>query len=387
MRAYLQQVAAGPHLSKPLRRAAARDAMEIILAGQVDAVQAGIYLIALRMKRETEQENLGALDALLSLVEHHGVDVRQLVNIADPFNGYARGVPATPFLAPVLAACGLPAYVHGLRAVGPKYGVTAHQVYAAADVAVDLSSAAAARRLENPHIGWAYLDQARYFPALHQLLPLRAQMVKRTCLTTLEVLLGPLRATSPPRQKNRHPAAGTHLMTGYVHAAYPPVYSLLARRAGYDGAMIVRGVEGGCVPSLSQPAKFFRYMGGAADGSKLDEAVRITPQQVGIAPASAPAARMIPIPTALLREMPAYPGSAEAGIMAPVDTEKTAAHCLQLGASALAGQAGAMRDSLIYAAAICLFHGAGVDWRSAAAQAGAALDSGAALARFTAARG
>ena len=372
MRAYLQRIATGPEMSKPLSRAAATDGMRLIIEGRVDPVQAGIYLIALRMKRETDDENLGALDALLAAVDGHRVACDVLVDIADPFNGYARGVPATPFLPPLLAACGLNAYSHGLRAVGPKYGVTHHQVYAAAGVPVDLSAAAAAGRIEDDKIGWAYLDQSRYCPQLHGLVELRAQMVKRCCITTLEVLLGPLRATGR-----------THLMTGYVHKAYPPVYSLLAQQAGYDGAMIVRGVEGGCIPSLSQPAKFFHYGNGGAN----DRETRITPEQAGITCAT----RMIPIPPEMLRETPVAPeagaSTAEAGLVSPLDTRRTAAHCVELGLQALAGEGGAMRDSLIYGGAICLLHcERAPDLGDAAAQVRAALDSGAAMKRFAAAR-
>ena len=95
-------------------------------------------------------------------------------------------------------------------------------------------------------------------------------------------------------------------MTGYVHKAYPPVYSLLARQAGYDGAMIVRGVEGGCIPSLSQPAKFFHYGNGGTNGGGNatnggdDRETRITPEQAGITCAT----RMIPIPPEMVRETP-----------------------------------------------------------------------------------
>lgn len=367
MRSYLQQVATGPELSKSLSRAAARDAMTMIIEGQVDPVQAGIYLIAMRMKRETDEENLGALDALLGAVDGHRVDCDVLVDIADPFNGYARGVPATPFLGPVLAACGLNAYSHGLRAVGPKYGLTHHRVYAAAGIPVDLSPRAAAARIADRRIGWGYIDQANYFAKLHRLVELRARMVKRVCITTLEVLLGPLRA-----------GGQTHLMTGYVHKAYPPVYGLLAREAGYHGAMIVRGVEGGCIPSLSQPAKFFHYRAGGGDRE-----VRITPEQAGITSS----VRMIPIPPDMVRETPVYPGSAEAGIVSPVDARQTAAHCVELGMQALAGEGGAMRDSLIYGGAICLVHsGRAADLGRAATQVRAALDTGVAMKRFAAAR-
>ncbi len=392
MRTYLQRIATGPEMSKPISRADACDAMHMILNQQVSSVQAGIYLIAMRMKRETDEENLGSLAALLAAVDYQTVDCDELIDIADPFNGYARGVPATPFLAAVLAACGLNAYSHGLRAVAPKYGLTHHMVYAAAGIPVDLSPTEVARRIADERIGWGYVDQSRYLPQLHRLVELRDLMVKRSCITTLEVLLGPLRATGK-----------THLMTGYVHKAYPPVYSLLARHANYHGAMIVRGVEGGCIPSLSQPAKFFQYHDAAADCE-----IRITPEQADIQQS----ARMIPLPSHILRETPMQVGHVNGHVnshvnghvnehanqsdqrddsgmevIAPLDTQQAAAHCVELGMNALAGEGGAMRDSLIYGGAICLMHSGRVATLGCgAAQVRTALASGGALARFVAAR-
>ncbi len=53
MDAILQGIATGPELNKNISQSEARCAMELILERQVDPVQAGIFLIALRMKRET----------------------------------------------------------------------------------------------------------------------------------------------------------------------------------------------------------------------------------------------------------------------------------------------------------------------------------------------
>ena len=53
MRSYIQRIATGPEYSKDISFAEARDAMNHILDGSADPVQAGIFLIALRMKRET----------------------------------------------------------------------------------------------------------------------------------------------------------------------------------------------------------------------------------------------------------------------------------------------------------------------------------------------
>ena len=69
MRQFLQQIATGPALSKDLSATDARSGMEYILDGRADEVQAAIFLIALRMKRETIAELHGVLKALLVTFE------------------------------------------------------------------------------------------------------------------------------------------------------------------------------------------------------------------------------------------------------------------------------------------------------------------------------
>jgi anthranilate phosphoribosyltransferase len=64
MRSIIQRIATGPELSKDISVEEARLGMQAILDGEVDPVQAGIFLIALRMKRETDDEQRGVLDAV-----------------------------------------------------------------------------------------------------------------------------------------------------------------------------------------------------------------------------------------------------------------------------------------------------------------------------------
>jgi anthranilate phosphoribosyltransferase len=64
MRDVLQRIATGPTLSKDLSAREAHRAMRLILEDKADEVQAGIFLIALRMKRETDDELAGILDAI-----------------------------------------------------------------------------------------------------------------------------------------------------------------------------------------------------------------------------------------------------------------------------------------------------------------------------------
>ena len=124
MREVLQRIATGPTMSKELSRDEARRAMRALLEGTADPVQAGIFLIALRMKRESEEELIGVLDAIHDGVAPLEVDVDILTSLVDPYDGSLRGTPVAAFLPALLAACGLPTLSHGVRAMGPKFGAT-----------------------------------------------------------------------------------------------------------------------------------------------------------------------------------------------------------------------------------------------------------------------
>ncbi len=67
----------------------------------------GYFLIALRMKRETMPENSGVLDALFGAYEPDHGQSPACTDLADPYDGFTRGMPAAAFLPPVLAACGI----------------------------------------------------------------------------------------------------------------------------------------------------------------------------------------------------------------------------------------------------------------------------------------
>jgi len=77
--------------------------MRLVLEGLADPVQAAVFLIGLRMKRETDDENKGILQGIRDKTKTVVADVDELVDIADPYNGYGRSLPSSPFL-PVLLA-------------------------------------------------------------------------------------------------------------------------------------------------------------------------------------------------------------------------------------------------------------------------------------------
>ncbi len=351
MRSIIQRIATGPDLSKDISREEAHLGTKAIIENQIDPVQVAIFFIALRMKRESMDENIGVLDAVLETTRRVTAEVDEVVDIGDPYDGYNRCLPTAPFLGPLLAEFDVHAVSHGLDRVGPKYGVTARHILQAANVPVDLSPQEAAARLSNPKLGWTYIDQAQSNPGLHSLVGLRAQMIKRQVLTTVEVLSKPIAG----RKK-------THFITGFVHKPYPPIYAELARVAGFDTACIIRGVEGGVVPSLRQPGRYFHYHDKGPESE-----VTIDPAELGIQQD----VRSVPLPGAVST------AEGEDEIVAAIDIPATARAAAEAGMAALQGNKGSFYDSLILSGAIVLHHvGKAESLKDAASMIRTVLDSG-----------
>lgn len=345
----IQRIATGPELSKNIETEEAEAAMSAILSGEIDEVQSAIFLIALRMKRETMEENIGILEALLKFTDCQKIDVDNLIDIGDPYSGYNRSIPISAFLPPLLAELGLPTLIHGLDSVSPKYGLTHRHINQALGMNVDLSVSESKARIENSNIGWSYVDQNQYCNPLHDLVPLRNKVVKRTVLNTVETLIGPLRGKK------------THSILGYVHKPYPPIYAALCKKVGFNSSLLIRGVEGGVVPSLRQKGLIISYHKG------LEKArVNTDPKLLGIN-----------------RELRAisFPKELENGIK----KDLLADYVVNLGRSALSGESGMFYDGLVYSASLILWHlRKSKTLPSAADKVREVLNSGKALTRLVA---
>jgi anthranilate phosphoribosyltransferase len=347
MKSIIQRIATGPDLSKNIDFEEAKNAMQAILRGEIDDVQSAIFLIALRMKRETMDENMGILAAILAQSDKQTVAVADLVDLGDPYSGYNRSIPVSAFLPPVLAELGLPSVIHGLDSLSPKFGLTHRHINQALGLSVDHSTAAAKARLENPKIGWSYIDQASYCRGLHDLVSLRNLVIKRTVINTVETLIAPLRGEK------------THSILGYVHKPYPPIYANLVASSGMDSALLVRGVEGGVIPSLRQKGLMISYEKNI-EKNRID----IEPKTLGIEQE--------------LRAI-AFP----AGLDVQHNIVELAEYTVKLGKAALSGEQGPFYDALVLSASLILWHTKQADSLAIASeQVRAVLDSGKVLERL-----
>ena len=360
MRSIIQRVATGPELSKDISQEEARDGMLAILDGHIDPVQSAIFLIGLRMKRETPEENRGILEAIIERTDRVTADVDELIDISDPYSGYNRSLPVSPFLPAVMAACGVPAVSHGMEMVSPKFGITHRQVLRAAGKNDSLTPEQAVEQIENKDIGWAYVDQSQYCKKLNDLTDFRTLVVKRPPITTVETETMPIKARGK-----------THHVCGYVHKPYPPVYAMLAALSGFDSALFVRGIEGGVIPSLRQPGKLFSYK-----GETVVREADPSPQNLGFSHDL----RAVPVPDSCKQES----GSIDE-VTGDYNRDAFAKAAVAAGLAALGGEKGMTYDALVYGGANILWHlGKHETIADAADVIRGVLDSGEALKRFNA---
>ena len=356
IKSVIQRIATGPELSKNISREEAKRTMADILNGEIDPVQSAIFLIALRMKRETMDENLGVHDAIIESTITKTTSCESLINIADPYDGFSRNLPSSIFILPVLAELGYPILSHGVLAVGPKYGCTHHLTLKELGYNSLNSHEEIIDRLEDKNKGWAYADQSIFNPKLYSLMELRKKIIKRPVITTVEVLVKPVTSKND------------HYFTGFVHKPYPPIYLELSRNAGFNSASVIRGTEGGIIPSLRQAGKVHFY----ENINNQDDVFEVKPEDLDILQSS----RAVDIPEDIVRK------ETKDKIESKVDAIDIAKATLKSGLDALSGKDGPMMSCIQLGSAIVLHRISGDSMEQCSQEVLKVIKSGSALERF-----
>jgi anthranilate phosphoribosyltransferase len=225
----LRSVLQGGHL----RYEEVRGALEAMLAGEMRPSLMAAFLIGQRMNIENEEEVRAHLDAVRRPEEALRVQVDSLLHFGQPFDGAARYFRPTLFVAAVRAALGRATVMHGVAEMPPKRGVTEEGVLAALGARVDLSLATAARCIEDPAVGFAYVSQREYAPRAYALRHLRTHIAKR-----------PPWATTEKAQQLFAGAAWNGMIAGFYHAGYEDKLLGLMQERGLDAGLVIKGEEG-----------------------------------------------------------------------------------------------------------------------------------------------
>lgn len=255
-RELIGKVGSGQHTSTGLSREEAREAMELMLGGDLPPAQLGAFLIAHRIRRPGPLELAGLLDAYRHLGPRLLTAGRSALCFGVPYDGRLRSAPLLPLVALTLAEPDRPVVLHGGDPMPVKYGLTLAEQFAALGIRWQgLSLERVQQRLDRH--GLALTHQPDHFPAAERLVAIRDLIGKRPPLATLELLWTPHQ--------------GAHrLISGFVH---PPTEAL-AREAlaatGESDVLLIKGLEGSTDLPASRTSLLVRIRGSGSERLSLN---------------------------------------------------------------------------------------------------------------------
>jgi anthranilate phosphoribosyltransferase len=202
----------------------------------------GLVASILRVRYETDDEYEGLLKALKETFDPNFFQLRaharNLIQIADPFDGVDQTNIITPLVADYLQTLNYSVVSMVGRSSGPKL------VYNLYDIAMALNIKFLSKTedLNVPNPFGHYLNQADLSKPMDRWVDIRRQIIKRPFLATLERFVNPFQAEI--------------MIASAFHAPYGEKMMTIAKRAGFPKIIIVRnGIEGSTAFPLKRPAK------------------------------------------------------------------------------------------------------------------------------------
>lgn len=241
---FIKAVGTGPKGNRDLAFEESKQAMSMILSGELTDTQISAFLIGWRLKPETVEEFRGAFEAIQEKT-NKSESKNHLINyeLGYPFDGKND----TPYLFPLMARILKDFEVHLIvcsdERIPSKDGVTVKQLLEKIGEVENLS----------------HFDRKTYLPELHRLTSLRNDLGLRTAFNTLEKFSGLLNAR--------------YGSTGVFHKPYVQKYHELFKNH-LDGLCLVGSNEGG--PEVYKKAKIWICRG------EEREEILIDPEQFGI---------------------------------------------------------------------------------------------------------
>lgn len=256
----LKEVGRGKRGARDLTYEEARRAAELIVEGGATDAQTGAFLVAERIKMENEDE----IAAFADVLRRHALrrPLPGAVDCAGPYDGRAKSFFATLPAAFLLAACGVPAALHGSRALPPKWGVTLPDILGV--WGVDCNTPAGLERLlaAGDETGVQFVPAELGCPPLARMREIRTQLGLRTVFNTAEKLM-------------RY-AEAPYLALGIFHGTVFEKTAHLASRYGFRRALIIQGVEGSEDVTVGRRTRMLL----AEDGQT--ELVTVDPEALGV---------------------------------------------------------------------------------------------------------
>jgi len=223
---FIRTLGRGQKGSRSLSQDEAFEAMNMILAGQVEPEQLGAFLMLVRVKEETPAEVAGFVSAVRSTIQLPGNTPAVDLDWSS-YAGKRRHLPWFLLSVLLLADNGVKVFMHGLQ--GRKDDrIYTPQALAFLGLPLCDSLAAAATRLETDN--FAYVNLERISPRLQQIIDLREILGLRSPVHTVARMLNPI--------------AAPYQIQGIFHPGYLQIHQGAARCMNQPHMAVIKG-DGG----------------------------------------------------------------------------------------------------------------------------------------------
>jgi anthranilate phosphoribosyltransferase len=245
----LKSIGRGQVGAKCLSREQSYALFSAIFAGQVDELELGAILLALRVKGESLSELQGAMQALHECNQLSGClvasDKAKPLVIIPSYNGARLQANLTPLLACVIADAGVQTIVHGVEA-DDKRTVSA-EIFTSLGLAPlqNLADAQACFERNVP----AFIPTRLLSPALDRLLGFRRRMGVRNIAHTLAKMFNPTKRPDAVR------------LTAFTHPEFNALQHEYFLNSG-ETAFVMRATEGECVSNTRRQQPIDLIYGG-----------------------------------------------------------------------------------------------------------------------------
>ena len=203
-----------------------REVFSKIMNGEMDDANIAAFLVALRMKGETEEEVFVAADILRDYAEKVSIDDDVVLDTCGTGGAKNKTFNVSTTCALVLAAAGVTVAKHGNRSNSGASGSS--DVLTALGVNIQMTKEETEQKIKEGGIG--FLFAPLYHPAMRHVVPVRKSLGIRTIFN----LLGPL----------ANPAHVKYQVIGVFEKDLVEKYALILQRLGHKKAIVVHG-EGG----------------------------------------------------------------------------------------------------------------------------------------------
>lgn len=306
-------------------------AMELMLSGGATPVQIGGFLLVGRAVGDSPAEMAAYARPMYSLARAiEPAPGSPVVTVTGGFDGKVRTFNVGAAASLVAAAAGGRVLMLGCEGTPPKEGRTVFD--ALRSLGVSSPHTAIEAELSLGDHGFAATNAEHYLPELHALLDLRWEMMRRTVLNVVEKIVSPV--------------PGSHMMVGITHRPFLKSVPMALMDLGVEQALVFQAIEGSDEAPLDGNSSLVRMSSGET------EEFRVSPDSVGLSRAT-----RADIPW------------------------KSAEDETSRSLAALEGEAGPVRDLILYNAALRLWTAAneGTPLAGWVERAREALSSGAAL--------